>query len=223
MTLGTAASTIGMLPFNRAGLGQTVASTTNTANGYLIGFANGVLQPLTLTSGSNINAVATSGTWTITLATNSKLSGDVVQMISTQVTGFTTTDGIIPSDTTPPLSSEGATFGLTVNMLPTSTANTVYVRGDIQGSSGSGTRCPWGLFLGTSSSAIVAGQTNGVVGQLSDIPFLWRASTVSTATTTYTLRLGSATAGTFTLNGEGGAGLYGNIVTSILTVYEVAN
>jgi len=65
VTLGTAASTVGLLALTRGGVGQTIASTTNTTDGFLLGFANGVLQPLTVTSGTGISAVSTSGTWTI--------------------------------------------------------------------------------------------------------------------------------------------------------------
>ena len=148
-------------------------------------------------------------------------SGTIVQLVSTQVTGFTTTNGIIPVDTSPPQSSEGSSFGLTVNLMPESTANTIYIRGDFHGSSGSFAQDVWALFLGGSTSAITAGTNEGVAGQMQSFSFLWQATTVSTATTSYTVNLGSNAAATFTLNGQGGAGLFGNTVTSLLTVFEV--
>jgi hypothetical protein len=162
-----------------------------------------------------------------TVGSSPKVSGDIVQMISTQVSGFTTTTITANADNTPIQSTEGATFGLTVDMKPTNTLNTVYVRGDLQMavSNGEGT-VVWGLFLAASSSAIVGGSQvfPTTANTMNAVGFQWKATTVSTATTSYTLRIGHTTGGqTVTLNGTASAGLFGDAVASILTVYEVQN
>lgn len=162
------------------------------------------------------------------IPTPSPLSGAVVQMVSVSVKGFTTTAGIHAGgfDNVPIGSAEGSTFGLSVNLKPTATANRVYVIGNIYGASDAVVAgLFWGLFLAGSSSAVIAGGSNGLVtSDMVPMGFHWQATTVSTATTSYALRLGTAAAaGTFTLNGEAGAGRFGNVVQSSLTVWEVAN
>lgn len=159
---------------------------------------------------------------------NTKLSGDVVQMVGVSVLGFTTTNGVHAGgfDNVPIGSAEGSTFGLSINLKPTAIANKVYVKGDFYGASSAVTAgLFWGLFLAASSSAVIAGGSNGLVtNDLAPMGFLWQATTVSTATTSYVVRLGTAAAaGTLTLNGQSAAGLFGNAVESSLTVWEVQN
>jgi hypothetical protein len=158
-----------------------------------------------------------------TLTTTGPQSGQIVQMVSTQVTGFTTTAGTIPHDNTPIQSSEGSSFGLSVSMKPISTLNSVYVRLDAHGASSGNTVLIGGLFLASSSSAIFGFRAEGGGSNfMSAMSFQWKATTVSTATTTYSVNLASS-AGTFTLNGQASAGLFGNAVSSLLTVWEVQN
>ena len=222
VTLGTAASTVGLLAINRGGLGQTIASAT-VANGNFVGFANGVLQPLTITGASGVTAAATSGTWTISLTSTAKISGDWVQARRVAVTGFTTTNGTKAVDNNPITSSNGSGFGLTVDLLPTSTANNVYVWASLIGCNDTTLFSPVGLFLAGSSSAVMGSILNsGAAANIGTGGFLWRATTVSTATTTYALRI-AGSAGTFTLNGQSGAGVFNNSATSELLVFEVAN
>ena len=160
-------------------------------------------------------------------------SGGIVQMLGISVSGFTTTTGLHAGgfDNVPIKSTEGSGFGLTLNMKPTNTANTVYVKGDFYGANDSiaSDAIFWGLFLAGSTTAIAAGGFSGVgsadVTDMIPISFLWKATTVSTATTSYAIRLGTASAGpsSFTLNGQAGAGLFGNAVVSSLVVWEVQN
>ena len=223
MTLGTLSSTVGVLPFNRGGVGLAFASTTNTADGYLLGFANAQIHPLTITSGTGIRAVATSGTWTIQLDSTAKISGDVVQMRRIAVTGFTTTNGTKAVDNNPIISTNGSDFGLSVDLKPTATTNNVFVWASLIGCNDTTLFNPVGLFLAGSTSAVMGSILNsGAAANIGTGGFLYRVTTVSTATTTYALRI-AGSGGTFTLNGQSGAGVFNNSATSELAVFEVQN
>ena len=159
----------------------------------------------------------------------SPLSGAMVQMVGISVQGFTTTTGVHAGgfDNVPIGSAEGSTFGLSINLKPTSASNKIYVQGMFFGSSSIAVTAGifYGLFLAASSSAVIAGGDNGLItNDMAPLGFLWQATTVSTATTNYAVRLGSTgAAGTFTLNGQSGAGVFGNTIQSSLTVWEVKN
>ena len=173
----------------------------------------------TVIVGTPSNAISySSGVFTI-----GKGSGDIVQMTSTQVTGFTTTANNIPYDDTPVLSSEGVGLGLSVDFKPTSTLNRVYVRGDLFGQAPETNNIfAAALFLAGSTSAVAAWSHETAGANMSPLSFMWRATTVSTATTSYALNVGANT-GTLTLNGVAAGGRYGNTVASLLTVFEVQN
>lgn len=222
VTLGTAASTVGILPFNRGGIGETVASATITTGSTLV-YWNNVWQVASPTNGTGLTWNLTSGTYSVGLASTAKISGDLVQMRFATVTGFTTTAGTIPVDNTPPQSTEGQDFGLSVDILPTSTANKIVVRWSVTGTNDTSAFNGAALFIGASSSAVEAWPfTSGAAANAAVAYGEWKATSVSAATTTYTLRLGGG-AGTFTLNGQSGAGLFGNSVTSMITAYEIQN
>ena len=223
VTLGTAASVVGVLPLNRGGLGLTAASGTFT-NGFIPIVGNSVLQLAGLTAGAGITVTPASGSITVALTSTAKLSGDTVQWRRVQVVGFTTTNGFKANDNTPFTSSAGSNFGLSVDILPTNTANTIYAQFQGAGTGSLNSFVTWGLFLAASTSAVAAWTDTGAAENLCDtFGSMWHATTVSTATTTYAIRIGGAGAGTFTLNGQSGAGLHADSLTSSLTVWEVQN
>lgn len=170
-----------------------------------------------------------------------KRSGDMVQYLSVALTGFTSTNalfvgggGATPSPVTvsittnnPFVSTRGTSLGdsLSLNIKPISTLNTIYAQ------------CVWsvaasvssvvGLFLAGSSSAIM---TAGVASStyVKTGSFLWKASTVSTATTSYTVRFALASpslaaACTATWNGISNQGMFANSIVSTLAVWEIQN
>ena len=166
----------------------------------------------------------------ISVSTPTVLSGAVVQMVSISVKGFTTTDGVHAGgfDNKPITSVEGSTFGLSLNMKPTSTANRIYVIGEFYVSNSVDEANFWGLFLAGSTSAVIAGGDNTVriaqLDKMHPMSFHWQATTVSAATTTYAVNIGAANSGsTCTLNGEAGAARFANTVQSSLTVWEIQN
>lgn len=207
-----------------------VAKIAGTA-GYCASLDSATLVPTAqLGTGATSTAVFLRGDRTWAAATGGALSGAMVQQVTVSVQGFTTTNGIHAGgfDNVPVRSTEGSGFGLTVNLKPTSTANNIYVMGNIYGDNDTLTSDAifWGLFLAGSTTAIVAGgaQILNAVGNLTGLGFHWKATTVSTATTSYAMRVGTAGSGaTFTLNGTAGAGLFGNALVSSLTVWEVQN
>ena len=154
----------------------------------------------------------------------SNTSGSLVQMVSVSVKGFTTTTGTKAVDAAPFTSGHGSGFGLSVDLKPTSVNSRIYVAGSFYGSNSSNGSDAWGLFLAASTSAIIAGAVTSLAlgSEIGFFGFQWQATTVSAATTTYAVRLAGA-AGTFTLNGQAGAGLLADSIQSSLTVWEVLN
>ena len=67
VTLGTAASTVGILPFNRGGIGETVASATITTGSTLV-YWNSVWQVASPTNGTGLTWNLTSGTYSVGLS-----------------------------------------------------------------------------------------------------------------------------------------------------------
>lgn len=149
-------------------------------------------------------------------------SGTVVQVVYVNVTGFTTTNGTITGNNDPITDAMGSSFGLSVTMKPTLATNKVYVLSDLYGSSEGG-HFFWGLFLAASSSAVIAGGVQVTeANALRHASFIWQATTVSAASTTYALRI-AGQAGVTTLNGQVGAGRFNNSMITSLLVCEVQN
>ena len=185
---------------------------------------NGQIKSSVIVATSPTAVSYAAGVFTISENRNVYQSGNLVQWRAVTVSGFTTTDGFIPLDDTPVQSSEGSGFGLSINLLPTATTSQVWVRGSIQGGHSAGARRCVALFLAGSTSAVTAFMSAaGPIAAMQMVNFDYRVTTVSTATTTYAVRVSGMEAGTYTLNGESGAGLFGNAAESTLSVYEIAN
>jgi hypothetical protein len=158
-----------------------------------------------------------------------KSSGQLVQMVSAALTGVTTSSANVTLSNNPFLSTQGTSFGdsLLVNIKPQASTNRVYARIDYNGTMQSGEESVFAaLFLAGSTSAISVYslwcQDGGVTPNNNAGSFLWQATTVSTATTSYAIRFASQT-NNFQLNGRGSGALFNGSLTSSLTVYEVAN
>lgn len=185
--------------------------------------ADGTIKSTVIAANTPTSVSYAAGVFTLTTTPARKLSGDVVQVVSVAVAGFTTTNGSNPINNNPFISTQGSGFGLSVNMLPTSTLNSVYVQALLHGTNSNNNMNVMGLFLAGSSSAIYAAPINGgAVNEVSTGMLFWKATTVSTATTTYAIRA-AGSGGTFTLNGQAGAGMWADSLVSTLMVYEVQN
>lgn len=170
-------------------------------------------------------------------------SGQIVQQISTIFTGATLSSSFIVSSfndvtITPFTATMGTSFGdtLSVNMKPRSTSNAVYVQAVLNfanPSSGNPNDCVIaGLFVAASSSAHFVHFTyqlpapSGGLEIFTSSRFLWKATTVSTATTSYILRFLPANSNAIGLNSSkiaSNSPVFNNSLTSSLTVYEVQN
>jgi hypothetical protein len=225
VTLGTAGSTVGVLPFNRGGISQNLASTTSTSNGFLWGFANGVPAPVTLTHADPtvLSVVPTSGTWTFTLINSGKISGDLVQRMYAASATVATCTTTIPRDNTPPMSTEGDQV-LSVSIKPRTSGNRINVCAHVFLSAGAGV--PVASLIEAASTSACAAITSGQNTSANNITALtlcYQTTTQTTNTLTYAVRGGCSTAGTWTLNGESGSQLLGNVLTSAVWADEIQN
>lgn len=174
----------------------------------------------------DITTGATAGNWSNTptvlhlMGPGTKRTGDVVQRFSTytyaQLTGTTVT----PWDATPPLISEGNPV-LAVGFAATSTLNPVRIHtsGLYYAPAGGGERITAHLHIGALSAiAATAMYADTASNKTVPLDYTFATGTGTIASQTYSLRAGSSAAGTFRVNGEGGAG---QLYTTAFTWMEI--
>lgn len=174
----------------------------------------------------DITTGATAGNWSNSptvlhlMGPGTKRTGDVVQRFATytyaQLTGTTQT----PWDATPPLIGEGNPV-LAVGFAATSTLNPVRIHtsGLYYAPAGGGERITAHLHIGA-GSAIAATSMYADTASNKTVPldYTFATGTGTIASQTYSLRAGSSAAGTFRVNGEGGAG---QLYTTAFTWMEI--
>ena len=177
--------------------------------------AVGLVPTAQLATGATTTAVFLRGdrTWA-----SAGIAQVVVGASTTVVTGTT----VLPYDNTPPQITEGDQY-LAVSYASKAIGNTVVVEAEINGSRNAGIGVA-ALYDAASTSAVTATRADGnVAGGVSFLlRLMYNTVTATTATQTYVVRAGPSSAGTFTLNGEGGAGLFGNAVRSTIVLTEFA-
>ena len=162
-----------------------------------------------------ITAVKTSGV-------NTKLTGDVVQVVNSQSGAVATGTGTIPLDDTIPQIGEGNEF-LTVAITPTSATNILQIDAvvAVSNSAGAATMIA-ALFQDATANALAAGaQVVANSGVLVHVRLTHRMTAGTTSATTFRVRAGASVAATTTFNGALGARLFGGVTLSSLTVTEI--
>jgi len=173
---------------------------------------------------------ATAGTWATSPSKvqpwtmGTKLPGDIVQIAFSQTGAVATGTTTIPADDTIPQNTEGTQF-LTQAIAPTSAANylLIEVRGSFAASTSSDAQKIMALFQDSTANALSAVSNFG--SSLDNTPsllFLKHAMLAGTnSSTTFKMRMGSASAGTMTFNGASSARLLGGVFNSYLRITEI--
>lgn len=153
-----------------------------------------------------------------------RLSGSVVQVQHTQVSAVSTGTATIPFDDTPPQNTEGNEY-LTCSITPTLSTSilqvdvSVTLMSNIAGTPALITA----LFRDAGVGALAV---NTVISPTANSPMILtirhRVVAGSTAATIFKARAGANNAGTTTLNGNGGVRLFGGVLSSFITVTEIA-
>lgn len=153
-------------------------------------------------------------------AAGSKMVGDVVQVAYARTGAVATTTTVMPFDDTVPQITEGAEF-LTASITPASATNKLLIEAVFNGSCSTTSYITVGLFQDATASALVAASKYGTNGSYEQVVLSCLVDAGTTSATTIRLRAGQHTAGTLTMNGDGGARRLGGAMATTLTITEI--
>ena len=148
-------------------------------------------------------------------------SGMVVQVVDSLTTGMTTGTTTIPVDNTIPQITEGDQV-MSVSITPKSAANKLIIDVVTFGSSSIVGSVTAALFQDSTANALAA--TNGyntTATGMTTLPLSYSMTAGTTSSTTFKVRFGGNSAGTFTFNGSAGATLFSTAAKSYIRVTEV--
>ena len=208
-----AGDTSGSITISAPAISGTNTLTLPVATDTLVGKA-------TTDTLTNKSIVATQLTGTVAAARLP--AGSVLQVVSTDTGAVATGTTTLPQDDTIPQNTEGTQF-MSLAITPISASSTLVID-VVTSSSNSGTSSmQLAVFRDATVNAIGA-STGGTAaaGQMLNMKFSVSAAAVSTAATTFYLRIGGAAAGTITFNGSAGARYFGGVISSSIRIREVA-
>lgn len=148
-------------------------------------------------------------------------SGSIVKSINTQVLSTSTGTTLIPFDNTIPQNVEGTQF-MSASWTPSSTANKIRVEVSLFGSYSAAAQLSMALFQDATANALaaVASKIN-TANDTIELFLIYEYPAPTTTLTTFYVRVGGSAAGTVTLNGNAGTGLFGGVAVSSITITEV--
>jgi len=150
--------------------------------------------------------------------------GTVVQSANIQYTGSSTSTAIIPYDDTIPQNNEGNEF-MSLAITPKKATNKLMIDIviNLSNSGDAGNALIAALFQDDVASALAAMASAFVVPTSpAFIAFRYYMTAGVTSSTTFKVRAGSNGTGTTTFNGQGGFQRLGGVMTSSITITEIA-
>ena len=152
--------------------------------------------------------------------------GKVVQVVNTTNTTMSSGTTTIPNDATIPQKTEGTEF-MTLAITPTSATNKLIIQSIAHGSVNANTiNHIMALFQDTTANALCAVATLNPTSTASTTLNLQHYMTAgTTSATTFKIRIGPHTTGTYVLHGyvSGGNNLYfGGVSEASITIWEIA-
>lgn len=195
---------------------QTLYSTTARAS-----IAIRLIGYLDITTG------ATPGNWTANpmairlLVAGVPRTGDRIQRPYLQTSALATGTTILPDDNSIPQITEGDQY-MSLTITPTNTIHRLNIDVGLFGSSGVNVQQYAALFQDATANALMAskaGQGNTLTSTMHR--FSWEMAAGTVASTTFRVRAGVGSAGTFTFNGQAGAAWFGGVTNSFLSIEEI--
>lgn len=146
----------------------------------------------------------------------------VVQAVNTQTGAVQTGTTTIPFDNTIPQNTEG-TQVLSLAITPSSASNLLIVGVVLNFSYSIVNTVSFALFQDSTANALAASAEYGstATGMINS-GLVHKMTAGTTSATTFKVRIGGETAGTVTLNGFNGGGVFGGVMTSSMTITEYA-
>lgn len=144
-----------------------------------------------------------------------------VQQIVTAATSTASTGTtVIPTDNTIPQQTEGDQY-LSASITPKSATSTLVIEATVYGSTNALATWAAALFQDSTANALTAGAyTQPVTNYAGCIVLRYVMASGTTSATTFKVRAGPNVAATLTVNGLAGAGIFGAIPQSRITITE---
>lgn len=150
-------------------------------------------------------------------------AGKVLQVVNVTTGAVATGTTVSPLDDTIPQKTEGVEF-MTLAITPSHASNKLFIEAQgIAGNSASGNWLTMALFQDTTANslaAVVEREAVATATALLSINHYMTAGT--TSSTTFKIRIGGTDAGTTTLNGAAGSRYMGGVMSSSITITEIA-
>jgi hypothetical protein len=145
----------------------------------------------------------------------------LVQAVHTADEAVDTGTTVMAMDDSIPQITEGDEY-MTVTITPKSTSHRLIIEAVINGSS-STIAFVCGLFQDSTAGALAASlYDDSTANRTSQVVIRYEMAAGTTSSTTFRIRVGPASSGTFTLNGTSAARLLGGVFNSSLRVTEIA-
>lgn len=150
-----------------------------------------------------------------------KLSGDLIQTVTSATGAIQAITTSIPGDDTIPQSSEGTQI-LSVTLTPANSANLLEIEAAIYGAPAAAGSLTGAFFQDANVNALAAGFHYQVTaGGPQHLVMKHIVAAGTTSATTIKLNVGHSSGSTFTLNGVSGGRYFGGVLLTRLTVREL--
>jgi hypothetical protein len=148
--------------------------------------------------------------------------GQVVQVVNVMNGAVATGTTLLPSDDTIPTYAEGIEV-MTLDITPTSATNKLLIQVVVSCAGSAEEKMGIALFQdGTGTDAAIA--SNQVKQQANDQGFIMLNHYMTSGTassTTFNVRLGGHSSGTWTFNGTAAGRIFGGVMSSSITITEI--
>lgn len=148
-------------------------------------------------------------------------AGAVVQVVNFQTGAYASGTTIMPGDDTIPQNTEGTEF-MSLAITPKSSTNKLRITVTCIGAPSVVLQLNHALFQDSTADAIAgAMQTPQTTNVFSTVTFSHFMTAGTTSSTTFKVRVGPGTTGTYYFNGTGGSRRLGGVLASSITIEEI--
>lgn len=148
-------------------------------------------------------------------------AGSVVQIVNTQTGATSSGTTVMPYDDTIPQNTEGDEY-ITLAVTPTSATNKLKIDVVIHGAASANYQIIAALFQDTTAGGLACGITlPGNNDAMAGVKFTYYMAAGTTSATTFKVRVGLSSAGTFYYNGTSAGRRFGGVSSSSITITEI--
>ena len=148
-------------------------------------------------------------------------AGSVIQVVNIMDGAVATGTTAIPQDNTIPQITEGTQL-MTLAITPTSATNKLRIDVVVNGAGSASNSWATALFQDSTANALAATNYNMAANNVASYSGFTHFMTAgTTSATTFKIRCGTVSAGTFTFNGQSAGQLFGGVSASSITITEI--